>query len=88
MQSIQIKESILDACSEADCPVWLVGEVGQLLNSFENEIRSEIKKESGRDIGRMIEAMKQSYPMSKAEYVDYDVFLGEVMKKYAEMQTN
>ena len=88
MQSIEIKEKILDACSESDCPVWLIGEVGQLLNTFENEIRSESQKECGKDIGRMIEAMKQSYPMSKAEYVDFDVFLREVMKKYAEMQTN
>lgn len=43
------------------------------------------KIEAGKDIGKLINAMKESYPMSKAAYVDFDVFLNDVMKKFAEV---
>ena len=41
MNSTEIKEKILSACCEDDCPVWLMGEIGQLLNAFESAIRRE-----------------------------------------------
>lgn len=41
--SAEIKETILDVCCEDDCPVWLHGEVGQLLNELEKAIISENK---------------------------------------------
>lgn len=41
--STEIKQAILDACCEDDCPVWLPGEVGQLVNELEEAIISENK---------------------------------------------
>lgn len=43
------------------------------------------KIKAGKDIGKLINAMKESYPMSKAEYVDFDVFLNDVMRKFSEV---
>lgn len=37
----EIKKLILDACSQEDCPAWLIGEIGQLLNEFENAVMAD-----------------------------------------------
>ena len=42
MRTVQeIKDNIIIACCEKDCPDWLVGEIGQLVNELENTIHSE-----------------------------------------------
>ena len=41
------------------------------------------KIESGKDFEKLLNAMQESYPQSKAEYTDFDVFLRIVMLKFA-----
>jgi hypothetical protein len=43
------------------------------------------KIESGKDFEKLLKAMQETYPKSKAEYVDFDVFVKEVMKKFADI---
>lgn len=39
-----IENEIMDNCSEKDCPTWLTGEIGQLLNELNFTIQKNISK--------------------------------------------
>lgn len=42
-----------------------------------------LKEKENEDFNMLLKAVKESYPMSKGAYVELDVFMGDVMSKFA-----
>lgn len=46
------------------------------------------KIERGNYFDELLKAMQESYPRSKSEYIDFDVYVREVMKRFTDSVTN
>lgn len=60
----EIKNLILEVCANDECPSWLIGEVGQLINELETTIHAEYNQNT-------YEQFKQSLTLAETEGLTY-----------------
>ena len=60
---------------------WLQGFVKKEYGGTVEEFKA-LKEKNDKDFELLLKAVKESYPMFKGAYVEFDVFMGDVMRRF------